>query len=486
MDKNLISKKAATDELWRRGSISLFKLTPEQKDFSDKIQQSNDKIIVILCSRRLGKTFYALCLAIDTCLKTPNSVVKFVAPTQKMLKDIVENLINEILQDCPDELRPQYLKSRSTYRFQNGSLLQMAGTDSGNAERLRGGSSHLCIIDEAQSCNDLTNTIRSVLIPTTLTTKGKIVLLGTAPEDAEHEFMKFIEEADMQNVLIKKTIHESSLIVGDKLEEILATYPGREKHPTFRREFLCEIIKNSERSAIPEFDDELEKEIIKEWERPPFFDYYEGMDLGGKDLTVVLFAYFDFRNAVIVVEDEVVMNFQEHGNNIATLVQQIKEKEALHFSDPLIHEVKAPYFRISDIDYIALGEIRKHSNNTIDFKIVKKDEKSAAVNNLRIMLSNKRIIINPRCKTLIKHLRNVKWSKSNRNVFDRSLDMGHYDAVDALIYLTRAIVYSKNPYPANFGLNQTDLVFLGQQNQTQNKTVDIFKSIFKVGKKYGR
>lgn len=486
MDKKLYSKKAATDELWRRGQISLYKLTPEQKDISTKITESNQKIIVVLCSRRLGKTFYAICLAIDTCLKIPNASVKFVSPTQKMVKDNIESLMTKILEDCPEELRPEYVKSRNMFRFKNGSILQMAGTDSGNAERLRGGFAHLCIIDEAQSCNDLTNTVRSILIPTTTHTKGKVVLLGTPPRDSEHDFMKFVADADEQDVLIKKTIHESTILKADELEGILSAYPGRENHPDFKREYLCIVQKDTEFSAVPEFTDELEAEVVKVMERPPHFDYYESMDLGGKDLTVVLFAYFDFRKALIVIEDELVMDFQEKGNHIGLLVQKIQEKEAEHFSDPIVHEVRAPYMRVSDIDYIALGEIRKHSYNKIDFMLAKKDDKASAVNNLRIMIANKRIIINPRCKTLIKHLRNVKWSKSNRSMFDRSVGMGHYDAVDALIYLTRAIVFSKNPYPANFGLNQTDLVFLGKPNQSQESAVDVFRALFKIGKKYGR
>lgn len=486
MDKKLVTKKAATDELWRRGALSLFKLDEAQKDFAEKIKASPDKIIIILSSRRIGKTFGAIVLASETCLKTPGAVVKFLAPTKLMINDIVEKIMPIIFEDCPEELKPQQLKSKYTYKFANGSRLELAGADSGHAEKLRGSFAHLCIVDEAGFCNDLTNTVRSVLIPTTTNTKGKIILLSTPPTDPEHDFMKFVEEADMRGTLIKKTIYDNPRIKPDEIAEILAAYPGGASHPDFKREYLCIVQKNLEYSAVPEFTEELEAEIIKEWPRPPFFDYYEAMDLGGKDLTVVLFAYFDFRNALIIIEDELIMNFQEKGNHIALLVKQIKEKEAQHFSDPLVHETKAPYLRTSDIDYIVLGEIRKHSNNTMDFKLTKKDDKAAAVNNLRIMLANKRIIINPRCKTLIKHLRNVKWSKSNRNVFDRSVDMGHYDAVDALIYLTRSIVFSKNPYPANFGLNQTDLVFLGQPNQPKDSAVDVFKTIFKIGKKYGR
>jgi len=481
-----ISKTDARNELWKRGALHTFKLDENQKGFEEKIKNTKDKVVVILCSRRQGKTYWALTHSIATCLKAPNVIVKFVAPTKNMLRDIIEPLMIQILEDCPDELRPQYLKNRTTYKFTNGSMLQMAGTDNGHAEKLRGGFAHLCIVDEGQTCNDLTNTIRSILIPTTATTGGKIIILGTAPEDTEHEFNFFIEDADLKGNLIKKTIYKNPRMTKEIIEDIAASYPGGKNDPAFRREYLCEIIKNEKYSALPEFTEQLEKEIVKDWKRPPFYDYYESMDLGGKDLTVVLFAYFDFRNAVVVIEDEIIMNFQEKDQHIKTLVKNIQDKERERFSDPLVHEVREPYLRVSDLDYIALKEIREHSYNKINFMTTKKDEKEVAVNNLRIMLNNKRIIINPRCSTLIKHLRNVKWNKNRKNVFARSPDFGHYDAVDALIYLVRSVVYGKNPYPAHYDLNQKDLVLLGNNNQPKDNAVEIFRAIFKVGKKYGR
>jgi len=73
-------------------------------------------------------------------------------------------------------------------------------------------------------------------------------------------------------------------------------------------------------------------------------------------------------------------------------------------------------------------------------------------------LGSGNIIINPRCKRLISHLDNVKWaSAKNKSTFGRSQDNGHYDFVDALIYLVRSIVYSKNPYPANYDLGKGDI-----------------------------
>ena len=84
-----------------------------------------------------------------------------------------------------------------------------------------------------------------------------------------------------------------------------------------------EIIKDSKTSVIPEFDTNLEKEIVKDWPKPPFFDAYEGMDTGGKDLTVVLYGYYDFRAGKIIVEEEAAFNsWLSTQKSIAQVVQE--------------------------------------------------------------------------------------------------------------------------------------------------------------------
>ena len=99
-----------------------------------------------------------------------------------------------------------------------------------------------------------------------------------------------------------------------------------------------------------------------------------------------------------------------------------------------------------------MGEISRYSNSEINFIATKKDDKEAAINTLRVMLASKKIIIHPRCQTLIRHLRNVKWDSTGKK-FARSPDDSHYDAADAAIYLVRSIIYSRNPYPAHFDMN---------------------------------
>jgi len=59
---------------------------------------------------------------------------------------------------------------------------------------------------------------------------------------------------------------------------------------------------------------------------------------------------------------------------------------------------------------------------------------------------------------LIFHLKNATWNK-NKTDYERSLDGGHYDLIDALAYLIRNIAYTRNPYPKGYGMTYGDSSF---------------------------
>lgn len=475
-----LTKTEAKWELWRRGKL-LFKLDKCQKELYDLYYNSSFKVQTWLLSRRAGKSYTLCILALEQCIRQPNSIVKFVSPTKLQVQNNVRPLFNQILSDCPDDVKPEFKEKTQIYYFPNGSEIQLAGTDSKHAEKLRGGDSHIAIVDEAGSCDDLDNVVKSILLPTTLITRGKIILASTPPKEPDHDFLKFIEEAEARGSLIKKTINDNPRITAQQLEELKVELGG-ENTDAWKRECLCEIIRSSNTSVVPEFTQDLEKEVVKEWPLPPFYDTYVSMDLGGKDLTVVLFAYYDFRSDKVIIQDEIVMNFNENGNNIETLTKKIQEKEKKLWYNILTNEQKVPYLRVSDIDYIVTGEILKYSDYKINFIPSKKDNKEAALNNLRAMVGGRKVIIHPRCETLIRHLRNVKWHNLNtKHTFARSPDDGHYDAVDALVYLLRSIVYVKNPYPAHYGRNTKDLHIQNPNNYyKESGNVSVFKKIFGI------
>lgn len=476
MSEKELSRKQAIAMLWNRGIIA-WKLHEGQKRLYDSYHNATGKVVVWSCSRRLGKSYALSLIAVEQCHKKANSIVKYIAPTTKHVKQIIMPIIRDILKDCPKELRPRYYTHDNAYRFPNGSEIQMAGADQGHAEALRGGSSDLCIVDEAGFImDDLRYIIQSILLPTTTTTQGKIVLSSTPPVSADHDFNKYMKEAEFKGNFVKMTIYDNPMLTPKVVQEIIEEYGGVQ-NPDFRREYLCEVIIDEDHAVVPEFsNEEVQKICIQEWPIPPFADRYVGGDIGFKDLTVFLFGFFDFKKNKVIIEDELVMS----GKKMTTeyMAQQIKEKETKLWTHPLTKEQAAPYLRVCDNNLIVINDLQRlHS---INFVPTPKDDKIAALNNMRIMIQQGRIIIHPRCKTLIYHLKNATWAKSKKT-YDRSADAGHYDAVDALSYLVRNITYSHNPYPSNYGMGGPDEWFQSANNAlTNNPTFNSIKNVFAI------
>lgn len=446
-----MTKEEAIDLLWRKGNL-LWKLNSAQRTLYDMFYNSTFKIPVFKLSRRAGKSRTLLVLALEQCLKKPGSLVHYACPTAVMASKIIVPEMRKLLEDCPKDLTPKYFKHDRAFEFPNGSKIQIEGVEEGNAERLRGTSTNLGIIDEAGFVDDLEYIIDSILLPQTTTTKGRLILSSTPPKQMGHPFtLKYQENARKNNAYVKLSIMDIlDLIRNDPAhlrhlddEEVAIQREalGGAASPSWRREFMVEDIVDVNSAVVPEFSEEIIPYIVKESPRPAYYDPYTSMDPGLVDHTGVLFAYLDFNQAKLVIEDEYFVN----GSSVTTqnIASTIKVKEDSLWVSPLGIKTKV-YLRVSDNEPILLNDLR--ALHGISFIPARKDDKEAAINDLRIKLVNHKIIINPRCKDLIYQLRNATWNKS-RTSFMRSEEAGHYDLVDALIYLVRSVQWGKNPTP---------------------------------------
>lgn len=481
------SKAEARAILWTQGSLR-WKCHSAQKIMYDLFYEAPaSSTLTWLTARQFGKSTLFAILALETALRKPNSVIKLVTDTKNHVRTIFQPIFTDLLVDCPVEIMPAYHIQDYCYKFHNGSQIQLAGSDGRHYEKLRGSKTELALVDEAGFCTDLDDMVKSVLFPTTTHTGGKIVLASTPPESMDHPFMSFVEKAELDGTLVKKTIYENPLLTENIINNIIAQMGGTHT-AQFKREYLCILEKDSNRSVVPEFTKELEAEIVREWPTPAHFDAYEAMDWGGKDLTVVLFGYYDFRANKVIVQDELVMDFRKPDQSISLLVKQIQEKEAKLWYNIYTNEQKEPYKRVSDINYVATNEILQVSKHKIRFETTKKDDLTAAVNNVRERLNSKQIVIYPQCRTLLYHLRNVKWKTGDKSIFARAMDDSHYDAFSSLVYLIRSIDYRHNPYPSTYGRDPRDVAMfdsyteaksLFNQKTGQDK-IDIYKKMFNI------
>lgn len=470
-----------------------FRVSEPRKAHTYDIQVNNETNLYLTSQGLVTHNTYFLCiLALEQCLKRPKSTVKFFQPEKGQIKQIVIPMMSEIMKDCPTELLPKYEAAASTYRFPNGSVIQLGGTDKGNHEKLRGGDAHLCLIDEAGFLKaPLGYIVQSILGPTTMRTFGQIVLSSSTPTNPDHDFVRYMERHRINDSLFsvtsKEAVEEHDKVgdmrfTWDMYYNLVEQYPLGENDPEFRRECLNELIIDGTSAIIPEFNNEIEKECVVEWAMPPYCDRYVSMDVGFRDLTVVLFGFYDFQHDCIIVQDEIVMNGPEMTTDV--LAGKIFQKEAELWTNKLTNEVMDPYKRVSDnTNLTLLNDFNR--NYGLNFVTTDKKDKEAHINNLRTRIANYQVYINPRCKTLINHLKFGTWNKQ-RSSFARSSDAGHYDAIDALIYLVRNIEFGKNPYPRNYRLGflgPSDNVFIRPGREEPQTDYEGLKRLFTVKKR---
>lgn len=250
----------------------------------------------------------------------------------------------------------------------------------------------------------------------------------------------------------------------------------------------CELIRDENRTVIPEFDEELMQVVVREYHKPPFYTPYVAMDLGFKDLTVCVFGYYDFKQDKVIIEDEIVKEGKDLKLN--KFADEILLKEEQLWMNILTNELIKPEVRVSDIEYIVINEINRASMGRLNFQAIRKAPgyKLPLINQLRVMLQSEKIYINPRCTTVIQHLKNARWKDASaKDDFARSPGLGHYDAVDALLYLIKSVNYTKNPYPVNYGRSVDDTFHNnGQFGYTSNQkmsNIAVYESIFGVKKR---
>lgn len=428
-------------ECWKRGLLS-WKLKEHQRPLYASARGGKTRKFVMNCARRFGKSTVFCLYALETGLRLKNAQIHYAAPTAKALRKIIRPIIAMLIEDAPEDLRPKWNAQESAYFFPStGSVLHLAGADNDNADSLRGTATHLGIIDEAGFMDNALYLLKDILLPQTLTTNGRILIGSTPPKTPAHDFSAMVQEAVAGGYYAKYTIWDNTSLTREKIDEYAkeaGCQPGKYDSTTWKREYECEFVVDSESRIVPEWKDDY---IVTVPRTDPNFEHwhrYVSMDMGVVDYTAILFGYYDFKRATLVVEDEIVMN----GPDMTTvkLAETVKGKEAHLWGD------KKPYRRIADCNNpLLLQDLG--SLNGLHFVPTQKEQGLAAmVNETRIFIAGSRLEVHPRCQQLTGCLRFGVWDEK-RKEFGRSAGYGHYDALAALVYLIRNIDQNTNPVP---------------------------------------
>lgn len=467
--------KKLKDKCWRSGDIT-YKFKTCQAEMYEKIQESTRFKYVIKCARRLGKSYLLCSYAIMKCLQKPLSQVKYAAPTHKALQNIVLPIINKIFLDAPEELKPEWKASLGKFVFKNGSEIQLAGVNNGHADDLRGTTCDLFVVDEAGTVDELHYLVHDVAMPQFLDPDGKVVanrrlLIASSPaRTPAHDFTAMAQDAEANGYYSHYTIFDGEyprdviklFLLEDGISEhdissLLNGNLSSIKSSTVRREYLAEDVVDEELALCPEWNSDYE-DIFQVDKYYPYYHKYEALDIGVRDLTVCLFAHYDFQKARLFIHDEVVLSGPDM--HTAKLAECIKIKESHYFGKSPVRK------RISDIDLPLINSLR--ASHSLPFESADKGHLEEMVNEVRLWVSQGKIIVHPRCRQALGSLRYGVWNP-DRTRFDRSHVYGHYDAFAALMYLVRSIDRHTNPIPHDFEKPVSDFFFFEESKNTAKK-----------------
>lgn len=469
--------RAAQEECWHAGDLS-FLYDENQEAMAQAIENANSKFFVLECARRLGKSYMLCVLAISQCLRHPKSHVLYAAPSTKDALNLLAPLIEKILETAPFGVK--YDKQANKFLFKNGSQIKLFGCDDKTkANRGRGTSAHLVLIDEAGFIPVLDYVLHSVVAPQTLTTDGRIILASTPSNEPDHPFTALAQRAEEQGNYLRRTIYENPRLTEARILEYIEndaalcgmTVDEFKNSDVFKREFLAMRVIDANLVVMgDDYNPALHQEVR---ERPQFFDAYEALDFGGIDPHAALFGYWDYDSETLYIEDELLLRDGENSEQLADAIKAKEEalygvkgwdgtlraaRERESLPDWLKAAITAtgptqPYLRVCDNDIaLATNMVQLHK---LAFIPTAKDDKKFHINAVRVMFRQKKIKIHPRCRHLDRHLRTTMWLSEKQRDY-RRIKGEHGDLVDCLVYMVRNIRKNRDPRPVGYGKPRQD------------------------------
>lgn len=444
------------------------------------------KLFVADCSRQLGKSTWGAKKAVETALNKPGARIRYATAFLSDLEQFIVPAFELVLDGIPEDLQPKWRAQKSEFYFpHNKSRIRLVGLDR-KPNGLRGNRLDLVILDEAGYITRLKYIFQFVLIPaTTHVPDAKIIMMSTQPETPDHDFVYFCDKGAAEGGYAKLDIFQNPMLVQEQIEDIAIELAPPDPTKTreekiaigmattaFRREYLCERVVEEGRAIIPDFNESLHVKISPKGAAHKFWNKIESADSGVRDLTAVLFGYYDFARAKLCIEHEfAIKGHKVTTRNIARLTREVENElgyavNVQNLKDPTKYDCLEDhvYRRVADNDNLILLQ-DLGAEFDLHFAPTSKDELHAMVNQVRLWFSSARIEIHPRCKGLIGSLKAGIWNLQ-RTEFARSDFHGHFDHISSLVYMVRNCPELENPVPQFFNENLSDVIFTGMQSHT--------------------
>jgi len=426
--------------LYSIGDIASWYLRSSQYKLYDMLVEKLD--VVTNCHRRYGKDSVVLTYCSEEAIKHKGLIIRYGAPTIKQAYEISEFIMTKIYKYDPPS-RPAYRDKGGYWEWSNGSKMYLfGGKDRVEVEKGRGVEAHIIVLSEFGFFKYRPDyLITDVLGPQLDTTGGQLIIVSTVPEDITHVYIDHLKHATKDKRIFEWTIRES-LRSGSRtvkqLKKIIKRCGGI-KSDSFQREYLCKLIPSQGRLIIPEAQNE--ELWVGSQKRPEYYDGYEVADLGLRDHTSVDFGYLDFKQARLIIEDELWFNYKSTKEVVNRWRAKSKE---VKYDKPR---------RIADNEQQQLTDMSRDHNWQVSPVIKRKNQQTgqnfldSIINGLRIGIGDGKVLIDKdKCPNLYAQLKYGIWNE-RRTDFERSKEMGHWDAGMSLCYMFDNINWGKNPFP---------------------------------------
>lgn len=472
------SRRASLTAAWTRGVLR-YKLNPDQRVVYDAFRawqadKKRGKYFGLDISRRWGKSYLMLIILLEEVIRGDKSKRwAYFTDTERMAGEITHPLLDQILADCPPELRPTWVSSKKRYIFPSNSKLEVFGLDDPNKGRGR----HLdgAVLDEFAFMDQAEYIITSVIHPQMQGRRDAFVIAGTTPPVSPQHYWSaiMIHTLRAEGACENRTIFDNPGLTDAEIEKEIAVLGG-DQSTACRRELFAEHVIEKTMAIIPEYV-EVSDEIFGALPaRPDWFGGYVSLDPGWKDASGVLFAIIDFAEQKLHIEDEICATQLTSAELAAHIAQKERDlwPAPTRWSRGREEAEPNPHRRWTDVDNRLIADLAQ--DHGISFSPTAKDNKDQQVVRVRNWIAEGRVLISERCEHLDRQLRTGVYKNQLRRDFARSDGEGHFDLIDALIYLCRNVepYFRSNPKPPFLhGVNHGNtFVSLKERHGSQKET----------------
>lgn len=451
-------ERHTTLQYWLNGCLSYLLRPNGQRwfyDFLNSWKKQNPQSygpVVVFAHRHLGKSTGGVIYLIERCLQEPSNVI-FLAPKHNQCERILRQPLRKILYHCPREIQTRWrgpvlsIKNPMWGDSKAESTFQYLGADKDDGSHLRGcGGQNVIFLDEVRDNANLEYLVKSVLsFSFQKQNNPLLVMITTPPDSLDHPLTRpggFLERAKSLDSFLEIRGDKNPDVSKSDEESILSLCGGDRSSDFFRREFLCELIQNSDLATCREYSPMRSVIEVEEYTRPVNHDGKERFfplivaDMGWEpDPTAILAGYVDFQQQILVVENERLIKRASTGEFAAAV--EALERETFP---------NAPFQvrRFADANNQQLDDFWREER--VQFASVDKYDRRGALARMRTVVAEGRLRILPRCKHLRYQL--LTGLLDRRGELARTESLGHQDCTAALIYMVRMAPWLHNPFEA--------------------------------------